>query len=191
MPRSPVPTSDELRKHYLAIRRSLEPGIRTAASDAICRNLIRTRQFQRSDTIAVYFAQPDEVDLTKFIDAAWHSGKRVYAPLVVRKHCMLFSRVTRDSKLHRNRYGIWEAPDGERIAANDIDWVLVPTVVFDAAMHRIGMGSGYYDRAFAFRINRHHSLKPRLTGVAFACQKADRIVRNPWDIGVSRVFTES
>jgi len=184
-------SSDEARRKFLTIRRSLDANYRAIASDAICRKLIRTRLFARSNAIAVYFAQADEVDLGKFIDTAWRCGKRVYAPVVVRKRQMFFSHVSRDSELCRSRYGIWEPKNGERIAAMDLDWVLMPVVAFDAALHRIGMGGGYYDRAFAFCNYRHRVLLPRLSGIAFACQETDTIVRNPWDIGVSRVFTES
>ena len=184
-------SSAELRQKHLAIRRSLDADYRSHASDTICRKLVRSRLFARSDAIAVYFALADEVDLGKFVENAWRCGKRVYAPVIVRKRQMFFSRVTRNDELSRNRYGIWEPKNGEQIAARDLDWVLMPLVAFDAALHRIGMGGGYYDRAFAFRNHRHRATPPHLTGVAFACQETDGIEQNPWDIGVSRVFTES
>lgn len=191
MSTSAAKDSGELRQHFLGVRRSMDAEARSAASDTICRKLIRSRLFARSDTIAVYFAADDEVDLSKFLDVAWRCKKQVLAPLILRKHRMLFSRVTRDSKLRRNRYGIWEAPDGDFVSPRDLDWVLTPVVVFDAALHRIGMGGGYYDRAFAFRRHRHRSIKPQLTGVAFACQETGEIAANPWDIGVSRIVTET
>ena len=190
MPVRSTRNSRQLRTKMLDARRALSPAYRAAASDAICRKLVRSRQFERSTTIAVYFAQEDEVDLSNFVDAAWQSGKRVFAPIVAQKYEMFFSAVSRNSDLRRNRYGIWEVEQGEIITAEQLDWVLLPIVAFDAAMHRIGMGSGYYDRAFAFRMHRHRVLKPRMTGVAFACQETASIARNPWDIGVSRVFTE-
>jgi 5-formyltetrahydrofolate cyclo-ligase len=132
----------------------------------------------------------DEVDLDGFIRIAWACGKKLFAPRILRKHEMFFVELGPDSPVVRNRYGIWESPNGHARAARTLDWILVPMVAFDADMHRIGMGGGYYDRALAFARHTQSAKLPRLTGVAFACQEVAAISANPWDIGVSRVYTE-
>ena len=95
-----------------------------------------------------------------------------------------------ESKLVRNRYGIWEVDDDQYFPARSLDWIILPMVAFDAEMHRVGMGGGYYDRALAFARHSHAWSQPRLAGVAFARQQVANLHANPWDIGVSRVFTE-
>ena len=162
---------------------------RSAASDSINRQLLRSRQFARADSIAVYLATRDEVDLDAFIRSAWHLGKRVYAPRVARNREMFFLQLFPDTRIVRNRFGIWEPADGVDVSPRSLDWIILPLVAFDADNHRIGMGGGYYDRALAFTRHRHRVLKPRLTGVAFNCQKSDSFSANPWDIGVSRVYS--
>lgn len=183
-------SAENQRRESLAARRALSTNYRATASDAICRQLVRSRRFANSTTIAVYLAQRDEVSLDDFISVAWKCGKRVCVPVVAQKFAMHFALLTPESSIVRNRYGIWEAKSDAYVLARDIDWVIVPTVAFDAAMHRIGMGSGYYDRAFAFRKHTHRSLPPVLSGAAFACQEVPAIAPNPWDIGLSRIFTE-
>jgi 5-formyltetrahydrofolate cyclo-ligase len=53
------------------------------------------------------------------------------------------------------------------------------------------MGGGYYDRTFAFLRGRRQLLKPKLVGLAFACQEVPPIAANPWDIRLFSVITES
>ena len=163
---------------------------RSAASDSINRQLLRSRQFARAKSIGVYLATRDEVDLDAFIRGAWRQNKRVYAPRVSRNHEMFFLELSSDSRIVRNRFGIWEPVDGIEVAPRSLDWIIVPMVVFDTDNHRIGMGGGYYDRALSFAQHRHRVLLPRLSGVAFACQEAAPFASNPWDIGVSRVFSD-
>lgn len=188
------PASDdivsELRQKHLSARRHMTGPERSAASDAINRQLLRSRQFARADAIGVYLATVDEVDLDAFIRSAWTLGKRVYAPRVAHNHEMFFLRLSPESAIARNRYGIWEPADGVEVSPRALDWIILPMAVFDANNHRIGMGGGYYDRALAFTRHHHAVLTPRLTGVAFACQKAAPFASNPWDIGVSRVYSD-
>ncbi len=179
-----------IRQLCLEARRRLTPVERYSASDTIVRQLLRSRQFARSRSIGVYLAMQDEVNLDGFIRTAWTCGKKLFVPRILRKHEMFFVELRPDSSIVRNRYGIWEPRDGRTKAARALDWIVVPMVAFDGAMNRVGMGSGYYDRALAFARHTHSASLPRLTGVAFACQEVPAIAANPWDIGVSRVYTE-
>ena len=63
-----------------------------------------------------------------------------------------------------------------------LDVVITPLVAFDEYGHRIGMGGGYFDRTFSFLGNRQSWFHPKLVGLAFACQKVEKIQPNPWDI---------
>ena len=161
---------------------------RGTASDSINRQLLRSRRFRNSNAIGVYLATHDEVDLDAFIWSAWARGKRIYAPRVAHNHEMFFLQLLPESRLIRNQYGIWEPDEGAGVSPRELDWIILPMVAYDNDGHRIGMGGGYYDRALAFARHRHRSVKPWLTGAAFACQEALHIIANPWDIGVSRVY---
>ena len=190
MPDTQDDNADVIRRRHLEARRRMSSIERSAASDAINRQLLRSRLFAASKTIGVYLATDDEVDLDGFISAAWARGKQLYAPRILRKNKMFFAELLPETRLVSNRFGIWEPDSSDGLSANQLDWILVPMVAFDSELHRIGMGGGYYDRALAFTKHHHPVLKPRLSGVAFACQQTPKISANPWDIGVSRVYTE-
>ena len=104
---------------------------------------------------------------------------------------MDFYPVTPDSQLSKNTFGIWEPVAGEKIDAKSLDLVCAPLVAFDQDGHRIGMGGGYYDRYFSFLANRNRWRQPKLIGLAFDCQKVEKIRPNPWDIRLYSVVTET
>ena len=183
-------SQSKLRRAAIAARRSLSDAARAKASTTICERVIRSHWFTASDTIACYLSSSDEVDSSMIIERAWRAKKRIFAPVVAAHGAMLFRQITPDTELRRNLFGLWEPADGPCIAANHIDVVITPIVVFDAKGHRIGMGSGYFDRCFAFLRHRQRWLRPKLIGLAFGCQRVEKITPNSWDISVYQVITE-
>jgi len=53
------------------------------------------------------------------------------------------------------------------------------------------MGGGFFDRSFAFLKHKKRWLRPKLIGLAFACQKVDKIETNPWDIRLYSVISDA
>jgi 5-formyltetrahydrofolate cyclo-ligase len=51
--------------------------------------------------------------------------------------------------LEENSYGIPEPVNGQIVANNELDMVIVPLLAFDSRGHRIGYGGGFYDRFLA------------------------------------------
>lgn len=141
--------------------------------------------------IALYLPAADEVDTWPLIERALRSRKRIFVPFIEKKHRMSFAEYSTDHELVRNRYGLLQPDRSPKLDARELDYVFAPVVAFDESGNRIGMGGGYYDRAFAFLKNRDCYRKPKLIGLAFDCQKAERIRANPWDIGLFQVVTES
>ena len=133
----------------------------------------------------------DEVDPGRIIGRAWRAKKRVFAPVTDSRGGMTFLRLQPDTPLQISHYGLWEPLAGAEIAATDLDMVVTPLVAFDKQQNRIGMGGGYFDRCFAFLKHRQRWRRPKLIGVAFACQEVEIIVPNPWDIRLYRVISET
>ncbi|MEJ2127705.1 MAG: 5-formyltetrahydrofolate cyclo-ligase [Woeseiaceae bacterium] len=180
-----------MRKAALVARRSLDDAQRISASAKICDRIIHSHEFRAARTIACYLPMAEEIDPTQVIERAWRANKRVFVPVIDTHGAMSFCEVTPETVVMRNYYGIFEPPSGVLIDEKRLDLVITPVVAFDDRNNRIGMGGGYYDRCFHFLKMRRKWLKPKLIGVAFACQKVKKITPNSWDIPLYRVVTES
>ena len=184
-------TTQTLREKALNARRNLSADERAAASEIICERVCQSHAFYAAKAIGCYLPMHDEVDTREIIRRAWRANKRVFVPVLRGPAQMVFCEITSDTELEQNRFGVWEPTRGFLIDSHQLDMVVTPTVVFDDECNRIGMGSAYYDRCFAFLRHRKQWIRPKLIGVAFECQKVEKIYPNPWDIRLYRVITEN
>mgnify|MGYP001811658043 CR=1 FL=1 len=167
----------------------MHPDHRITASRQISDALIRSHEFHAAKTLACYLPMQDEVDPSRIIARAGRANKRVFCPVVTRDGVMAFRELQPDTTLERGPFGIWEPVGGTTLAPRDLDLVVTPLVAFDTQQHRIGMGGGYYDRCFAHLLHRRYWLQPKLMGIAFECQKVEKIQPNPWDIRLYSVVS--
>ncbi|MEO0368982.1 MAG: 5-formyltetrahydrofolate cyclo-ligase [Pseudomonadota bacterium] len=72
-----------------------------------------------------------------------------------------------------------------------MDAVLVPLVAFDGFGNRLGMGAGFYDRAFEFRRTDKETVKPWLIGLAHDFQQVTQLNNQPWDVPLDAIITPS
>jgi 5-formyltetrahydrofolate cyclo-ligase len=179
----------QLREYGKLARSSMRD--RDRASSQIANRVIRSHEFSACKTLACYLPVGDEVDTSSIVLRSWRAKKRILAPVTDSHGGMTFRELQPDTPLLKNRFGLWEPAIGTTISPKLIDVVITPLVAFDDQRNRIGMGGGYFDRCFAFLKHRHHWLRPKLIGVAFDCQKVEKIVPNPWDIRLYQVFTET
>ena len=96
-----------------------------------------------------------------------------------------FRELTRNTRYARDRFGISYPANGRLWRGTDLDLILTPLTVFDAYGGRVGMGGGYYDRAFARK-----SRRTKMLGCAFALQQCPRVPQQSWDIKLDGVATD-
>ena len=164
---------------------------RDAASSRIAERVIRSREFLACATVACYLSVGNEVDPGAIILRGWRAKKHIFAPVTDLQGRMVFRELRPDTPLEKNQFGLWEPAFGAIISPKNLDVVITPLVAFDDQCHRIGTGGGYFDRCFAFLKHRRRWCRPKLIGLAFDCQKVDKITPNPWDIRLYRVVTEN
>jgi 5-formyltetrahydrofolate cyclo-ligase len=172
------------------LRRALGEEQRAAADNAICRNISALGAYRQARTLAVFMAFDGEPSLARLASAAAKQGKRVYAPVLLRRG-MCFAPLVSGAALAHNCFGIDEPHGSKLIDPRALDLVLTPLVAFDRRGARLGVGRGYYDRAFRFLGHRVHWSRPKLLGVAYSFQLLDEIELNAWDVPLWGAVTES
>lgn len=187
--------SKALRNEIRDQRRTLTESQRQHYSLSLCEHLAAHRLFQTSQRLAFYLPNDGEVDLTPLLDYAWSEKKSCYLPVLGPRNSrrLWFLPVTPDTRLYPNRYGIPEpvhARHARLLRPMTLDLVLLPLVAFDRQGHRVGMGGGFYDRTFAFRLHRRHWRQPRLVGIAYSFQQRDNLPHEAWDVPLDGIATE-
>ena len=161
----------------------------------MCRILTGTSLFRNSSKIAIYIENDGEIGVTNLLSRILGHRKRCYLPALhpLLPNRLWFSEYKPGDRLLHNEYGIIEPNIHRRkpISAYGLDLVLVPLVAFDATGNRVGMGGGFYDRTFSYLKTRSKWRKPKLIGVAHELQRLDSIQRNPWDVPLDGIVTES
>lgn len=178
-----------LRHRIRERRRTLSGAQRQTAQQQAGRRLRRLSPLWRARSVAIYLAVDGEADPGTIAAGALTRGQRVYAP-VLHGETLRFARLTDDTPLRRNRYGILEPAIADCIDPRQLDVVLTPLVAFDDSGTRIGMGGGYYDRCFSFLKQRMRWIRPKLIGLAYEFQRLRTVSRSDWDVPLWAAVTE-
>ena len=167
-------------------RRGMRPEDRDEASRVIVQRIIQTTIFRNAETIMIYNAMPDEVDITSLSEMPEANGKIICYPHVLGKGHMKALFPSGEDDWIEGEYGIREPnPDtSKEICPEEIDLILCPCTAFDENGGRMGMGGGYYDRYLP--LCRHAVIG----AVAFETQKVPSVPMEEHDIRMELIFTE-
>jgi 5-formyltetrahydrofolate cyclo-ligase len=163
---------------------AMVPEDRLKKSISITHHLMKT--IGPGETVMVFTSKEKEVNTKPLILALFEAGNPVVVPIIVKEDVSLRLSYLRDfSALVPSTFGVPE-PIGSEIPADakDVDTIILPMLGFDRAGGRIGYGAGYYDRF----LSKNPDL--RKIGVAFACQKFDRLPVDENDIRMDVIITE-
>ena len=136
-----------LRASVRARSRDLDAAYQQSASAAICGHLTAQRAYQRAAVVLAFVGTKREVDTEAFLRSAWADGKTLCVPRCREGHLMDLCAIRSYDDLEVGAYGILEPKAGcPLVAAQDIDFAVIPCLTFDRAGNRLGQGGGYYDR---------------------------------------------
>jgi 5-formyltetrahydrofolate cyclo-ligase len=184
------------RRCMRAARSALAPSARRAAEESIRLTIRELGLLRPADKLAVYLAMPGEVDLAGVVEDAFRLGVDLYAPRIAsrrRREIIFVPYDGRSGSNPRGYAGVAEplTATARRMPVRRLDTVLLPVVGFDRHGNRLGMGAGFYDRALrALRDGSRRWRRPRLVGVAFACQELPAIDASSWDVPLDLVVTD-
>jgi 5-formyltetrahydrofolate cyclo-ligase len=178
----------QLRKQLRQRRRALHAVAQAAAGRALRDRLLHNSDFLRSHNIAFYLPADGEIDTRPLIAASLDAGKHLYLPVIDGGE-MRFHAYRRDTRLVQSDFGLWQPDTSEKtLPALELDLVIMPLVGFDRRGGRLGMGGGYYDRAFRNAPKR--GARPRLVGVAHGIQELEQVPLERWDRKLHAVATD-
>jgi 5-formyltetrahydrofolate cyclo-ligase len=178
-------SKQDIRRIMRERRRALTPPEQQRHSLALAARVAGRHWFRSAQSVALYLSVDGEIDLAPLMRLCWRHGKSVHLPRIDADGNMRFALHRAADRLVRNNFGILQPRPGARVSApGDLDAVFVPIVAYTREGQRLGMGGGYYDRAFS---------GPRcgnLVGVAHSCQCTDSLPTDPWDVAMALVMTE-
>ena len=146
-------TKDQLRKEYKQRRNALSLSAKAAFNQQIFEQL---KQFEWSwyRYVHVYlpmhkFNEPDTAQFVKWLQTFQPQVKLVISKSDFSTGEMHNYLLEENTDLVENNWGILEPLHGELVEEQEIDFVLVPLLIFDERGNRIGYGKGFYDRFLA------------------------------------------
>lgn len=180
-----------LRRELRDRRRAIRGTARRLAAQQLAYRADAAGWLRPGARIGLYLATPEEIDTSVLLRLARRRGCSVALPRVLslRHDSMCFIEFT--GTVRRGAFGIREPAAGRRFSARELDVVFMPLVGFDAAGHRIGMGRGFYDRHFAYRLRHARIRRPLLVGLAFNVQQVPSLPLAGHDVPLDAIVTES
>ncbi|MBP5678404.1 MAG: 5-formyltetrahydrofolate cyclo-ligase [Bacilli bacterium] len=172
---------EEIRKEAMLMRKRIPH--KQEKSEKIFQKIIQQERYQKAKGIALYKSLENEVSTDLLIDYSLSVGKRVYLPRVEDDH-LSFYQIDSSTVYEKSSFSIEEPVPNENIMKeNDVDFIIVPGVLFDSLNHRMGYGGGYYDR---FLQNK----KIYKIGVCFQEQQKEFIPVTKYDVMMDEVVTD-
>lgn len=184
-------TRQAVRESLRQTRRDLNQEQQAVASHGLFELIHELDIFSNAKRIAFYQPIDGEVDPSLLLKYALREGKSCFLPRISDENpeFVSFAPYDENTKLKNSDWGIAEPPAPETIPSpTDLDLVFVPLVAFDRYCSRLGMGKGFYDRTFSFKIFNPQS-RPLLIGLAHECQYAEPFSVKSWDVRLDAVIT--
>jgi 5-formyltetrahydrofolate cyclo-ligase len=182
-----------LRVELRAAREAVEPAQAAVAAEKIAQGALdflleRTKLLDPEQTpVALYAALPGELDCLPLLQALTAKGFPTLLPVAGTKAAPLtFRRWRPGEPLAAGRYGLREPAATAPEMTPKI--LFAPLLGFDSEGTRLGFGGGYYDATLAYL--RGAGLIAA-GGLAFACQRAEKIPREAHDEKLDFVVTET
>lgn len=174
------------------MRTQLPVRERATAAATLVQALEQLPEFLVDARIAGYWAVRGELPLHAAFASLRARGQTYYLPILDDSGTLQFAPWQTGAALTNNRFGIPE-PDvaaPARLAASELDVVLLPLVGFDRRGNRLGSGGGWYDRSFAFLRDTPRPARPVLVGIGYHFQEVAELAAEPWDVKLDFIATD-
>ncbi|MCG8452507.1 MAG: 5-formyltetrahydrofolate cyclo-ligase [Spirochaetales bacterium] len=180
---------EALRKDVKTQLSTLEEKERGDAPLHAASLLMQTPQWKECAHLLTYLAFREELDTHPLIEAAFHAGKTVYAPVIQKSSMEFLCLESPSGPFVEGKWGLREPhPSAEIWTPNsELTVMIVPGMAFDEKGQRLGRGGGYYDRF----LRRFQNLNQTLwrVGYAFEAQVVEKVPTLPHDQPIDALIT--
>lgn len=184
---TPETLKKELRDRYLKKRLEMSEGQWMQASDAIRERVLAFFKIQKAGIVHCFYPLINrrEVDTRPIMTGLIEQGWTLCLPKTdLQSGTMTSIRVSDLDQLESKKFGLQEPMEGEEIAPDCLDAVILPCVAMDCFGGRIGYGGGFYDRYL-------QDVQAVTIAPCFElCLHPDRIPLEATDQMVDWIFTE-
>lgn len=184
----------DVREAKKALRRDLRQRLRAVApeelrkaAECLVARLVDRPEWRAAGRVMLYAPMPEEPDVWPLAAMALQAGRKLALPRfdAVRGEYKAAQVTDLARDVVRGSFGIREpAAACPGWPLNELDFVLVPGLGFDALGRRLGRGKGYYDRLL-------NLASGTACGVAMDWQILPGIPVEPHDRGVDCILTPS
>jgi 5-formyltetrahydrofolate cyclo-ligase len=180
---------ENVRQAAFKRRLALDAEDRRKWSAQVRENFLKHVELPPAGSVITAYAPVNgEVDVMPLITHLHHQGYRCAMPYVMETlQRLAFLEWTPETTMYTGLYGIPQ-PDPQKAHEVLPDFLIVPMLAFDAQCHRMGYGSGQFDRTFA-DLKKIQTF--RTVGIAFEAQKFDPVPVDMHDYTLDMVVTES
>jgi 5-formyltetrahydrofolate cyclo-ligase len=179
-----------LRKRMRGLRAALPAEAVRRRSEAICARVLALPAWRSARCVALFVASEHEVHLDALFDDARRRGLTVLVPRVRddsrAMDLAVFRNADGEIPLVMSAFGVMEPPpDAPALDPAEVDLVLVPALVVDAAGHRLGYGRAHYDNTLPL------ATRALRVAVAFDFQLIAEVPAEAHDVPVQVVITDA
>lgn len=170
-----------LRKEILGLKNTYPDDDLHNFSSQIFEKLALTEVFKKATCILAYYSFSQEVFTHDFIEK-YAKDKKIILP-VVENDILVLKEYRGQDYMHLSDYGILEPIGSNFTDYSQIDLGIIPGMVFDKHLNRLGRGKAYYDKLLPLLDNAY------LIGVCFSFQLKDKIPVEPHDFSMNCVIS--
>lgn len=179
------PSKSALRQSFLERRLQMLPNDRTNAARVVAESFFKHVPLKVEIAVAGYWPIKAELDALPILRELLGKGHKCALPHVTTEGApLLFRQWDEKTPMAAGKYGLTEPASHETLLP---DVILVPILAFDARGHRLGYGTGFYDRTIA-RLKKQKNV--RTIGLAYEMQLYTGLPIEDNDVKMDMIITD-
>lgn len=176
-------TKQDIRKEIKSLRKTLSYEWIKKQSAILCQQLIQTEIFKSSKTVGLYLSSKSEVQTEELINYLHEKNIKMALPKKEETlDAYYWCSYNKGDTLQLGKHNIQE-PCAKAPYSGTLDLILIPGLSFDLQGHRLGFGSGAYDRL----LENNSAYK---IGLGFSFQISGSIPAEKHDISMDMLATD-